>query len=86
MNDLASPVRASAAAVSIRNVNVFYGDNHVLKDVNLDIRPGEFFAFLGPSGFGLSLIPILLCLRIDRGRIGLYADPIKKKKKTNKKR
>ena len=42
----------AAAHVSIRDVNLFYGDNHVLKDVNLDIHPGEFFAFLGPSGCG----------------------------------
>jgi iron(III) transport system ATP-binding protein len=38
--------------VSIRSVNVSYGTNHVLKDVSLEIAPGEFFAFLGPSGCG----------------------------------
>lgn len=38
--------------VSIRNVNVHYGALQVLKDINLDIRPGELFAFLGPSGCG----------------------------------
>ncbi|HEX2724519.1 MAG TPA: ABC transporter ATP-binding protein [Beijerinckiaceae bacterium] len=41
-----------ACGVRIDAVNMFYGANHVLKDVNLDIRPGEFFAFLGPSGCG----------------------------------
>jgi iron(III) transport system ATP-binding protein len=41
-----------ATGVRIENVNVSYGTNHVLKDVNLEIRPGEFFAFLGPSGCG----------------------------------
>ena len=40
------------ADVRISDVNLFYGDNHVLKNINLDIRPGEFFAFLGPSGCG----------------------------------
>jgi iron(III) transport system ATP-binding protein len=43
---------AQAFGVSIENVNLSYGNNHVLKDVNLDIKPGEFFAFLGPSGCG----------------------------------
>jgi iron(III) transport system ATP-binding protein len=38
--------------VAIRDVNLSYGVTHVLKNVNLDIRPGEFFAFLGPSGCG----------------------------------
>jgi iron(III) transport system ATP-binding protein len=41
-----------AFGVGIEDVNLSYGDNHVLKDVNLDIKPGEFFAFLGPSGCG----------------------------------
>jgi iron(III) transport system ATP-binding protein len=38
--------------IEIRGVNLSYGTTHVLKDVNLDIAPGEFFAFLGPSGCG----------------------------------
>jgi iron(III) transport system ATP-binding protein len=45
-------VRAKAAGVSVAGVNLSYGQTHVLKDVNLEIRPGEFFAFLGPSGCG----------------------------------
>lgn len=68
MNDNASPIRAGAAAVSIRNVNVFYGDNHVLKDVNLDIKPGEFFAFLGPSGCGkTTLLRLIAGFNQSRG-------------------
>ncbi len=41
-----------SGGVDIRGVNVSYGSNHVLKNVDLAIRPGEFFAFLGPSGCG----------------------------------
>ncbi len=41
-----------AAGIRVENVNLSYGTTHVLKDVNLTIRPGEFFAFLGPSGCG----------------------------------
>ena len=38
--------------VDIRHIDLSYGSNHVLKDVNLHIKQGEFFAFLGPSGCG----------------------------------
>jgi iron(III) transport system ATP-binding protein len=50
----ASPTAAAqtAAGVEVAGVNLSYGQTHVLKDVNLTIRPGEFFAFLGPSGCG----------------------------------
>ncbi|WP_395517487.1 ABC transporter ATP-binding protein [Pseudorhizobium flavum] len=41
-----------AKAISIRDVNLYYGSLHVLKDIDLEIQPGEFFAFLGPSGCG----------------------------------
>ncbi|MBX9740476.1 MAG: ABC transporter ATP-binding protein [Beijerinckiaceae bacterium] len=44
--------KLATADVAIRKVNVSYGSNHVLKDVDLDIHAGEFFAFLGPSGCG----------------------------------
>jgi iron(III) transport system ATP-binding protein len=44
--------RIDPVGIEIRDVNLSYGATHVLKDVNLDVRPGEFFAFLGPSGCG----------------------------------
>ena len=44
--------RPPAVTVQIRGVNLSYGTTRVLKDVHLDIRPGELFAFLGPSGCG----------------------------------
>ena len=42
----------SAVAIDIKGVNLSYGATHVLKDIDLSIRPGELFAFLGPSGCG----------------------------------
>jgi ABC-2 type transport system ATP-binding protein len=38
--------------VSIKNVSKSYGKQQVLKDINLEIFPGEIFGFLGPSGAG----------------------------------
>jgi iron(III) transport system ATP-binding protein len=48
----ATELSTQAVDVDIRNVDLSYGANHVLKGINLHIRPGEFFAFLGPSGCG----------------------------------
>lgn len=41
-------------SVQCRNIRLSYGSTEVLRDVNLDIAPGEFFALLGPSGSGKS--------------------------------
>jgi iron(III) transport system ATP-binding protein len=41
-----------AQSVSIENVSFGYGSALVLNDVNLSIKPGEYFCFLGPSGSG----------------------------------
>ncbi|WP_420833188.1 phosphate ABC transporter ATP-binding protein PstB [Pseudemcibacter aquimaris] len=43
-----------------KNVNVFYGENHALRDINLDINPNEVTALIGPSGCGKSTF--LRCL------------------------
>ena len=43
-------------AVDIRNVALNFGKTQVLRDINLCIAPGEFFALLGPSGSGKSTL------------------------------
>lgn len=43
-----------------RNVDVFYGDNHAIKDVSVDILDNTVTAFIGPSGCGKSTF--LRCL------------------------
>ena len=43
---------ASAVGIDIAASTSPTATTHVLKDVDLAIRPGEFFAFLGPSGCG----------------------------------
>lgn len=38
--------------LSLVNINKYFGDVHVLKDVSFDIEHGEFLTLLGPSGCG----------------------------------
>lgn len=40
--------------MSIKNLNLYYGENHALKDVSMDIRKNAITAFIGPSGCGKS--------------------------------
>ena len=35
--------------ISISNMNLYYGDFHALKDVNLEIEPNKITAFILPS-------------------------------------
>ncbi len=44
--------KLSGPIVSIAHVEKWYGDNHVVKDMNIDIAEGEFLTLLGPSGCG----------------------------------
>ncbi|PYF03046.1 phosphate ABC transporter ATP-binding protein (PhoT family) [Ureibacillus chungkukjangi] len=37
-----------------KNFNLWYGDHHALKDINLDIKENEVTAIIGPSGCGKS--------------------------------
>ncbi|WP_455365442.1 phosphate ABC transporter ATP-binding protein PstB [Kaarinaea lacus] len=43
-----------------RDVNVYYGDKHAIRNVNLDIGKNEVIAMIGPSGCGKSTF--LRCL------------------------
>ena len=44
----------------VENLNLSYGDKHVLHDINMDIRKNHVTAFIGPSGCGKSTF--LRCL------------------------
>ncbi len=41
---------------SVSNMNLYYGDFHALKNVNLDMNKNEITAFIGPSGCGKSTL------------------------------
>ncbi|HEX5774049.1 MAG TPA: ABC transporter ATP-binding protein [Geomobilimonas sp.] len=43
-------------SIKIEHLNKHYGNNHVLRDVNLEIFSGETFSIIGPSGTGKSVL------------------------------
>lgn len=77
----AAPMSEAAAAsprtdvkVEIRDVHKFFDDLHVLRGINMTIKPGEVAVLMGPSGSGKSTL--LRCINqletISAGRI--YVD------------
>ena len=47
--------------ISLKNVNKWFGDFHVLQDVNLEVKKKERIVVCGPSGSGKSTM-IRCCL------------------------
>lgn len=50
----------SKTKISVQNLNLHYGENHALKNVNMEIKENAITAFIGPSGCGKSTF--LKCL------------------------
>lgn len=69
--------------VKVENLNLYYGENHALKDVNMDIQENAVTAFIGPSGCGKSTFlktlnrmnDLVDCVRID-GKVLLDGEDI----------
>ncbi len=60
MNDIESPQSSSQVAddviILIEAMHKWYGQFHVLKEINLKVRKGERFVICGPSGSGKSTL------------------------------
>lgn len=46
--------------ISVKDLDLYYGDFKALKNINIEIEPNEITAFIGPSGCGKSTL--LRCL------------------------
>ena len=60
LSETVGNVRCESPYVVAENVDVFYGDNHAIKNVTLEIGKKEVIALIGPSGCGKSTF--LRCL------------------------
>lgn len=66
------------AGVRLVNVQKSFGDVPVLRDINLDVRDGEFMVFVGPSGCGKStLLRVIAGLEdITGGELAIGGRPV----------
>ena len=69
---------AKGVTVRIDKLNKSFGDNHVLTDIDLDIRAGETFSIIGPSGTGKSILlrHIIRLETPDSGQIFVNGKPL----------
>jgi len=59
---MAAQTTAGTPLVRLSGVNKHFGDNHVLRDINLEVQAGEVIVVIGPSGSGKST----LCRTVNR--------------------
>ena len=52
----AEDLAASSTRIDVEGLDLFYGDHHALKDVNIKIRDKQITSFIGPSGCGKSTL------------------------------
>ena len=67
--------------IEVRNLNKYFGDVHVLKDVNLTVAEGEKVVIIGPSGSGKSTL-IRCCDYLEEpttGEVLIDGQPLTKK-------
>jgi iron(III) transport system ATP-binding protein len=49
-------MKHTTTGIRIENLHLSFGETEVLAGIDMEIQPGEFFAFLGPSGSGKSTL------------------------------
>jgi len=64
-----------ASIISVRNLNKQYKSGFkALKDINLNIEPGEIFALLGPNGAGKTTLISIICGIVNPSSGSISAD------------
>jgi ABC-type polar amino acid transport system ATPase subunit len=77
----ASPAAAADPVVRLEDVHKSFGDNHVLRGIDLEVAPREVLVIIGPSGSGKSTL--LRCVNLleplQSGRIFFEGEEITRK-------
>ena len=56
LNEALAKTEGHPSRISVRDLDLFYGDRHALKNVSIDIKDREITSFIGPSGCGKSTL------------------------------
>jgi len=69
---------ANKTALSVRGVDAYYGDSHVLHGVGFALQAGRLLGLLGRNGAGKTtcMAAIMGFLRPRRGAIDLFGEPV----------
>src|SRR4028119_277319 len=72
------PAGEGDTLVALKGVNKWFGDLHVLKDIELEVARGEVVVVIGPSGSGKSTLcrAINRLEPIDKGEVTLDGEPL----------
>ena len=64
--------------LEIKNVGKTFGKEEILKNINIEIKKGEFFSLLGPSGCGKTTLLRMIAgfIRPDKGSISINGEVI----------
>ena len=56
LNEALAKTEDHPSRITVRDLDLFYGDRHALKNVSIDIKDREITSFIGPSGCGKSTL------------------------------
>jgi phospholipid/cholesterol/gamma-HCH transport system ATP-binding protein len=80
IKEKSSNINFNESVISMKDLYKSFGDNHVLKGVNLDVYKGENVVVLGRSGTGKSVLIKLIAglLKLDKGYIDVLGEEVDK--------
>lgn len=60
--------------LQVKNLNYFYGKEHILKDISMEVKEGELVSILGPSGCGKSTLLNIMAGLLPIRSASVYVD------------